>query len=327
MTKRELYDKAISIIGTRRQRALLEAKLNQDSVIQLAPELLELDYRLSQTAIRLSKLILAKKADSAEVIPQIMQENLTIQRRKASLLQQLGYPADFLDTKFTCPKCSDTGYVSGDRCDCLKSMVKQLAIEQFNQSTTMSLSTFEDFQLGYYNDQNLNPNNLSDQQIMSQIYQFCMAYAKGFSLRSPSILMTGNTGLGKTHLSLSIANHVIAQGHLVLYGTAQEFFQKIQNEFFGKGQPGVDTNATILGADLFILDDLGAEYESNFNTSTFYNIINTRLNANKPTIINTNLTLKQIETRYTNRVASRLATLYKCLKFVGTDIRQIKLNR
>ena len=160
---------------------------------------------------------------------------------------------------------------------------------------------------------------------MSKIFDFCKLYAAGFSLRSPSILMFGRTGLGKTHLSLAIAHEAIQKGYTALYGTAQDFFSKIQDERFGKGEEGANTTETILETDLFVLDDLGAEYESAFYTSIFYHLINARLNAGKPTIINTNLLPKQIENRYGERVSSRLMTLYKCLKFCGTDIRQQKL--
>ena len=111
---------------------------------------------------------------------------------------------------------------------------------------------------------------------------------------------------------------IVTQGPALV----KAFFEKIQNEHFGKGEPGVHTMASIMETDLFIMDDIGAEYESNFNTATFYNIINTRLNIGKPTILNTNLSLQQLASRYGDRVGSRLMTLYKCLKFTGIDIRQ-----
>ena len=79
-------------------------------------------------------------------------------------------------------------------------------------------------------------------------------------------------------------------------------------------------------ADLVIIDDLGAEIENQFNTASLYNIVNTKLNAKQPVIINTNLVPKELERRYSSRVASRLMTMYQCLKFVGKDIRLIKLK-
>ena len=76
--------------------------------------------------------------------------------------------------------------------------------------------------------------------------------------------------------------------------------------------------------DLLILDDLGAEFPSPFNLATVYNLINTRCNRRKPTIISTNLTAQELEQKYSHRVVSRLFSLLDCLRFVGKDIRQIR---
>ena len=63
---------------------------------------------------------------------------------------------------------------------------------------------------------------------------------------------------------------------------------------------------------------------TSFTKSALYNLVNTRLLSGKPTIINTNLTMKEIETRYTARISSRLIGSYDAYKFIGGDIRQQK---
>lgn len=326
MTKRQRFDKATTTVANNKQRALLNVSKHRDIATKKIPQIVQLEQAMHSSTIKLSKLILSKATSSTEIIPKIMQENINAQRKIKELLTDNGYPEDFLEPQFSCRRCSDSGYVDGKKCECLQTIIRNLSVEEFNSSTSMSLSKFSDFKLSYYSDKTVGNNGRCDYSTMSRILRFCTDYASTFSPKSPNILMLGNTGLGKTHLSLSIANVSIESGYSVLYGTAQEFFQKIQNEFFGKNKNGENTSEMILEADLFILDDLGAEYESNFNVSTFYNIVNSRLNHNKPTIVNTNLSLKEIEKRYSTRVASRLMTLYSCLKFVGTDIRQIKLR-
>ena len=71
----------------------------------------------------------------------------------------------------------------------------------------------------------------------------------------------------------------------------------------------------VMKTDLLILDDLGTEYLTPFYSSTIYNIINTRLNFKKPTIISTNLTHEEIQERYDERVVSRITTQYKNMQF------------
>ena len=80
----------------------------------------------------------------------------------------------------------------------------------------------------------------------------------------------------------------------------------------------------MLACDLLILDDLGCEFPTQFTVSVLYNLINTRLNTGRPTIISTNYTRTQLKEKYTDRVCSRIFGCYDCLTFVGADIRQQK---
>ena len=80
----------------------------------------------------------------------------------------------------------------------------------------------------------------------------------------------------------------------------------------------------ILDCDLLIIDDLGSEFSTQFTVAAIYNIVNTRINRSKPVIISTNLTKNELETKYTQRVTSRIIGGYVSLLFLGKDIRQIK---
>ena len=53
-------------------------------------------------------------------------------------------------------------------------------------------------------------------------------------------------------------------------------------------------------------------------------MINSRLGARRPTIVSTNLTLKELESKYSQRITSRILGHYKDLRFLGSDIRMIK---
>jgi DNA replication protein DnaC len=136
--------------------------------------------------------------------------------------------------------------------------------------------------------------------------------------------MQGETGLGKTHLSLAIAGEVIEKGYTVLYNSAQNIFNELQKERFGKGDSDGRFEPMVLECDLLVIDDLGAEFSTQFTNAALYNIVNTRINASLPTIISTNLSLKELEERYTRRISSRLIGEYNTLYFIGGDVRQKK---
>ena len=162
---------------------------------------------------------------------------------------------------------------------------------------------------------------------MAEILALCRQYADNFDERSENLFMTGNTGLGKTHLSLAIAGEVIRKGYDVIYNSAQNLFNELQKEYFGKPETRGQYESLVLECDLLIIDDLGVEFSTQFTRAELYNILNTRLNAHLPTIISTNLDYKEIEEQYTMRVSSRLIGEFLRLKFIGGDVRQEKLRR
>lgn len=314
-------------IEKRRQQALFVLSQHENEVFAKIPRAKELTLQIANTCIQLSNAVFSGGDNCAQLIEKIKQTNLSYQRELELLLEHSGYSKEYLNAQYTCMLCNDTGYVLGKQCECLKRLLIERNIEEFNkESRTDAPQCFENFSLSYYSDAAAKESGLSPRRVMQDIYGNCRAYAAHFSPQAKSILMLGGTGLGKTHLSLAIAGEVVKNGFTVIYVSAPDLFRKLQNEYYGRGEAGVDTMDLLQRADLLILDDLGAEIENQFAASALYNIINSRLNCHKPSIINTNLTLKEIEKRYSDRVASRLMTLFRCLKFIGKDIRQQKLK-
>ena len=74
-------------------------------------------------------------------------------------------------------------------------------------------------------------------------------------------------------------------------------------------------------SDLLILDDLGTEMTTQFAVSALYQLLNSRLLENRPTIVSTNLPLGDIAPRYSAQIYSRLLGAYRLYKFYGDDIR------
>ena len=95
--------------------------------------------------------------------------------------------------------------------------------------------------------------------------------------------------------------------------------KKIVAEHLGVEETKVTDNANFI-------DDLGAEFSTQFTVSAVYNIINSRLLLSKPTIISTNMTMDEIEERYTQRVASRILGNFIMMNFKGRDVRVITRN-
>ncbi len=313
----EIFDKAQSIISGRRLRAVEENERRIREINDKIPQIREINAELFNTGKELISLIGDRNANVADKIEKLKKYNLEAQKMSRMILVENGYPSDYLDMHYTCPKCRDTGYCGSKFCECLNQLCGKLSADELNKHAQLSLSSFDTFDINYYSG--------PDRETMQRIFMFTKEYADNFKPDARSILMFGKTGLGKTHLSLAIANTVLASGYGVIYDSAINILRNIETERFNRDHLN-ETIDTVMGTDLLILDDLGTEYETPFFNATIYNIINTRLNSGKPTIISTNLDFEGIRRRYDDRVVSRLVAAYVCLEFKGEDIRLLKRN-
>lgn len=317
------YEYALTELSRRRARSKYEYENRIADIEGKIPEIARLRSELANTSIKLSKVIIARNDNTKEIIKQMADENLAMQENINNLLIQNGYSPDDIKYKFHCDLCEDSGYYKGKRCSCFNTLLKNFSSKELSGASHIKLSSFETFKLSYYSDSFNEDLGIVPRKKMEEILRYCEKYADEFSPESKSICMSGQTGVGKTHLSLSIAKEVLSKGFNVIYGSSQDLLRNVEREHFGKSGDDTDALGSLLGCDLLIMDDLGTEFESSFYNSVIYNIINSRLNKGLPTIISTNLNLSELESRYSDRVVSRLM-VYDFLRFVGSDIRQIK---
>lgn len=314
MTNRETaYKQAFEVkkAAIRRKEAEYDAKIS--ALAASCKEYNEINSALSALGARVA--ITALSGDK-ETLNDLQKKIVILQKKRDEIVKNAGIKA----VEYDCQLCRDTGYVSGKICDCVKQIAKGFAAGNLSQSIPLNNCRFEDFNLDFY------PEQLGDacpKKRMTAILKLCKEYVIDFdSKKSKSLLFVGNTGLGKTHLSLSIVNELLKKDFDVLYGCAHNLFSKMENEHFNLHTE--DTYNYAINCDLLVIDDLGSEFVSPYTQTLLYNIVNTRLLASKPVIINTNLEIDEIEGKYTARVSSRLLGNYITKEFVGQDIRQIK---
>lgn len=315
---KHIYTRAAEILQQRREQAETQALIRKAQVLKVCPEIEEIERQMAQTGLAAVHAISAgEKAE--EAVRALAVRNLELQERRRELLAQHGFPADCLQPAYTCQKCNDTGSFDGQMCDCHKKLLRDLAYRELASESPLKLSDFDSFRLDVY-DTVPDADGLIPREEMEAILRICRNYADTFSDSAQSLFLYGKTGLGKTHLSLAIAAAVIEKGYGVVYGSAQNLLGKLEKEHFGR-EPYADTEHLLTDCDLLILDDLGAEYTTGFTKAAVYNILNTRLLCARPTILNSNLTFSELETRYSDRVTSRILGSYTVLHFVGSDMR------
>lgn len=321
----EIYKIADEKMNERHNSALRESDKRKEELYAKNPRLSEIDTELSQIGVETAKAVLTEQGDAKSLINSLKEKSISLQNEYKKILQDIGFNSDYLDVHYSCEKCNDTGkYEINSKtvfCECYKKLLSDCVCEQLNSISPLTLSTFDTFNLSLYDDIADN-NGKNPYQIMVKIFDFCENYANNFTANSKSILMKGNTGLGKTHLSLAIANKVIEKGYSVVYVSAPDILSKLEREHFSGGYSDEnDTFRSLIGCDLLIIDDLGTEFSTQFTKSAIYNIFNSRVLQIKPIIMNTNLSVNELVEMYSSRFYSRVIGSCFRLDFIGRDIR------
>ncbi len=279
------------------------------------PEIKPLLDDLAACGSELAELALSHTF-TKEKLTEIRQRNAATREKIKELLAKNGLPDDYLTLKYSCSKCSDSGYVGIKMCDCLK---REIAKKEFENSGIAPLAvkqSFGNFSFGYYTGE--------DRVRIEQNYEMLKEFAEDFADRKgESWLLIGPTGLGKTHLSTSVAKTVLDSGFSVVYDTITNILADFEKKRFEDNSYKGDRK--YLECDLLIIDDLGVEIPNQFVLSCLYNLVNSRIVNNQSTIINTNLSQSEMNERYTDRITSRLLGEYMPLLFSGSDIRYQKL--
>ncbi len=314
-----------------RRREMRERKRYdlEQALYRQEPRLRELDRAIRGTMMELTELATSGKPirpDGPEIAA-IRTKNEALQVERAELLHRLGYEADVLDDVPACALCGDSGWHGAQMCQCLRELCAQ---EQLRQLTALLNLTeeqsFDRLRLDVYSDQLWQGENRSPREHMKRVVTVCEGFARQFpNYPLKNLLLSGGTGLGKTFLSGCVAREVSGRGYSVVYDTAINLFSAFETRKFTRDldeeRQARDDTRRYLGCDLLILDDLGSELTTQLVQSTLYEVVNARIQADKRTIISTNLSMEQIAARYTPQIASRIGGLYRELTFYGEDIR------
>lgn len=317
----------------RRARARLEAakaerakeiEAHRRIAYERYPRLNEIDLELRRTMAQLAAAALRRGEDPTEVLEEIRDRNLDLQREREWILATGDLDEDFLDETPVCPDCGGTGYRGAQMCSCLRELCRQEQKKELTHLLGAGRESFESFRSDVYPDEYDPKLGVSPRALMQSNLTICRRYAQNFTPQSGNLLFSGATGLGKTFLSACIARQVADRGFSVVYDGAIRIFADFEAEKFGTpSEENRSATQKYLLCDLLIIDDLGTEMTTQFTVSALYHIVNTRLMEQRATLLSTNLTDAEIERRYGPQIASRLTGSYRLIQFAGRDLRRI----
>lgn len=208
-----------------------------------------------------------------------------------------------------CPHCGGLGYVTADvspgdpmfgravPCSCRapeQEMARLEKLLKLSQLGALESCTFTSFIPEGHGLTEAKQRNLK------MAYDLALAFAK-----EPSgwLVFKGGYGCGKTHLSAAIGNYRVNLGHPVLFVNTPDLLDHLRATY----SPGAETTydarfEQVRNAPLLILDDFGAQSNTEWAQEKLYQILNHRYNGRLPTVINTNEELEAIERRVRSRL-------------------------
>ncbi|MEQ2443297.1 ATP-binding protein [Pseudoflavonifractor sp. CLA-AP-H29] len=324
--------RATERLEDRRRRREEQQNARRREIYAAIPRVAEIDRQLRRTIVDIIAASLRQGSDPVPAIGAVRDKNLDLQAERAELLVAHGYPADALDDKPACPKCNDTGWRGAVMCQCLKNLCAQEQIKELSKLLDLGEQSFDTFSLDVYSPSPWRGSGISPRENMEMVYEICLNYAQKFGrFYFNNLFLSGAPGLGKTFLSACIARTVSENGFSVVYDTAVNIFSRFEDRKFSRDAEDTrearDETRRYLSCDLLILDDLGSEMTTPFVQSALYTLINSRLTADRRTVISSNLSMEDVRRRYAPQIASRLEGEYRVLPFFGEDIRLLRKQK
>lgn len=238
------------------------------------------------------------------------QEGLNALKKNCdSRLKELGIGS--IETTYFCEKCQDKGIINGKYCDCLIDEVNKILKKE---SGFFNLESFDD----------ANFDLFENKEFIKKLYDLAKKWCHS-NFDKYLVFLSGQTGVGKTHLIKCMANELINLHKVVLLTSSFAMHQDFIKSYSSRDPEEKQNILTkYLEAEVLFIDDLGTELrQPNITVNYLYQVLNERKLNRLPTIITTNLDIADINDYYDERIASRIADKSSsiCLYINGEDLR------
>lgn len=314
---------AAAKLSQKRAAAEASADERREELHSKLPRIKSIDEALAGLGMKMFSEAMRGKEGLDERISALIDETKELRAARHACLESAGYPSDYDEAHYECPICSDKGYEeNGKMCRCLRRELTKMGFESSGMAKLISKQSFDNFDLGFYE----GGARSQMEKNLDRIKSFAADISNG---KYKNMLFIGDTGLGKTHLSSSVAKYAIEGGCDVVYESAQNIFSDFEYERFFRsyGDSAPSKTKRYFDCDLLIIDDLGTEVSNQFTVSCLYNLMNTRLVSEKSMLISTNVKKEDILERYSDRILSRLFGEFEICMFSGKDVRSQKLKK
>lgn len=310
------YDEARTIARLKREERV-------EMVHTKFPEIKRIEEEINRLGIENFGKIVRNPEKSEEFNREFKEKSASLLKEKEKILSENNIKKDYDEVWYNCEKCLDTGFCDTEKCVCFKQKLINMRYDLSNMKEM--LHDFSEFSFDYYGDNIIENLNMTEKENMKIIFEKAVDFCENDNAKS--LFFYGGCGFGKTFLSSCIAKKMMDNGKSVIYTSATNLFSQYEDYKFGKtdSESFLNMREMMKDADLLIIDDLGSEAQSALSLQFLNEIVSERVTLKKKMIISTNVNMKGIAEKYSDRIASRIYESFEILHFVGKDIRIQKL--
>ena len=322
LERSEIYAQIKREMERYRDYAINKADEEIKLIYEKYPRLKEIDKELKNAGSHMLKETLRRRGeDRDKLVKEFKEHYANLEKEKQSILDNAGISQDMLKPKFRCRLCEDTGIYKDKDCKCMKKRRIEKMYTLSNIHENMKEQNFEKFDSSLFSKEPIL-NGVSQYDRILEISDTCREGIAGMEKTPFYALFMGGVGLGKTFLCSCLAKFAMEMGYSVVYATAYDIADVLVKVKFNRATgEDYETLDLINSCDLLIVDDLGTEGINSATNTEIFTVINNRLLNKKSLIISTNLSLKDINRIYGERVFSRFMGGFKMCQFIGRDLR------
>ena len=158
----------------RLQRRAMEARTQE--VYKKIPQIQELDRQISSRAADCARRVLGGDTKAREHLKEDLAD---LKEQKLTLLKAAGYPADYMELRYDCPYCQDTGYANGKRCHCFERQRLNILYAQSNIEAVLKEENFDRLRFDFYDDTEKVPQlGMTERAYMEVVVRQCREFAQ-----------------------------------------------------------------------------------------------------------------------------------------------------
>ncbi|MGM0603096.1 MAG: ATP-binding protein [Bacillota bacterium] len=251
-----------------------------------------------------------------------------LEKQYHAILKKNDIPLDYKEPDWDCEKCHDTGRIyDGQKyvvCSCVENELRKKKQLIGNLPTHLHSATFNNSNLNYYDHDIMKNSDLSYFENAKNIYKMAATFVENFEADefNRGLIIEGPIGSGKSYLLGCMANALIDRGIRFRYIVYSDLLQQIRSTY-NEDNPTTDEKKIINDVQnipVLLIDDLGTEKASDFAASILYQIIDKRYREERPIILSTNYSLKNLKNRFPimgERIFQRLLEMNEYVELAG----------